>query len=350
MRLAASLLVVAAACPAAEFDALPDVAVIDEHAWTMAASRRRQRLETAPQPVTVISGNELNDTPATTIADRLRYVPGVDVYQARNGQYDIGLRGWNGVVNNRVLVLVDGDPFRQEEFGLVHWTGALFHSDIERIELIKGPASPSYGANAFGGARQGLDQIQIAAGGVTDASFHHLGDAKLVLVPLGALGRVKHANLWREVIDRPGELGAGLAIKCRVMALEVVGRLSVFQAFDHIGFPEGATAVQQAGMQSCDKGLQLESGSGLGQDDVADVVVKVDIIVFDPYWISQFKGHGRQLVLENSGNVRAIDQHRLHVVIEISRIAIRQFKQCQTAHMHGGFGRFQMKERCVQTA
>ena len=173
MRLLGALLTLAATCPAAEFDALPDVAVIDEHAWTMAASRRRQRLETAPQPVTVISGNELNDTPATSIADRLRYVPGVDVYQARNGQYDIGLRGWNGAVNNRVLVLVDGDPFRQEEFGLVHWTGALFQSDIERIELVKGPASPSYGANAFGGAiaiigrrpgeRQRIDAITTAS-------------------------------------------------------------------------------------------------------------------------------------------------------------------------------------------
>jgi len=130
---------------------LDDVALIDEAGWVEAVSRRRQRVETAPQPVTVLTAADLVNTPAFTIPDRLRYEAGIDVYQSRNGQYDVGLNGWNGLNNNRIQVLVDGDELRQEEFGAITWVGTVHQTALRRIEIIKGPSSVGYGANAFGG-------------------------------------------------------------------------------------------------------------------------------------------------------------------------------------------------------
>ena len=152
MRAVPSLLILAAMLPAAE-EALPidDVGVVDEHEWVMAASRRRQRLADAPSPTIVLDERDLRSTGAVTLPDRLRYVPGVDVYQSRHGQFDVGLRGWNGLLNNRMLVVVNGQEYRQEEFGAVTWLGPLFTSDIARVEIVKGPASVTYGSNAFGG-------------------------------------------------------------------------------------------------------------------------------------------------------------------------------------------------------
>lgn len=129
-----------------------DVTAVDEHLWTQAASRRRQRLATAPQPIEVIEIDDLVASPATTIPDRLRYVAGVDVIQERHGQYEVGLRGYNGVGNNRVLVLSDGIDLRWDGLGSTQWIGALHPSDVQRIEVAKGPSSVTYGANAFGGA------------------------------------------------------------------------------------------------------------------------------------------------------------------------------------------------------
>ena len=129
-----------------------DVTAVDDHLWTEAASRRRQRLATAPQPIVVIENDDFVTSPATTIPDRLRYVTGVDVIQERHGQYDVGLRGYNGVGNNRVLVLADGVDLRWDGIGSTQWIGALHPSDVQRIEVAKGPSSVTYGANAFAGA------------------------------------------------------------------------------------------------------------------------------------------------------------------------------------------------------
>lgn len=143
---------VPAAPPAAGNALLTDAEAVDEHQWTQAASRRRQHLATAPQAVTVLDVADLSDTPAATLPDRLRFEPGVDVIQTRHGQYDVGMRGYNGINNSRILALVDGREFRWESIGSIMWIGYLHPSDISRVEIAKGPSSVTYGANAFGGA------------------------------------------------------------------------------------------------------------------------------------------------------------------------------------------------------
>ena len=143
----------ATASSRAEEGVLPidDLEVIDEHEWVQAASRRRQSLGLAPSPTIVLSDLDIRSTPAVSLPDRLRYVPGVDVYQSRHGQFDVGMRGWNGQLNNQLLVVEDGRELRQEEFGAGTWIGPIFTSDIQRVEVVKGPASVTYGSNAFGG-------------------------------------------------------------------------------------------------------------------------------------------------------------------------------------------------------
>lgn len=129
-----------------------DVATVDDGRRVHAARSRLQHLATAPQAVTAIDETSLAGTPATTIPDRLRYEAGIDVYQQRHATFDIGLRGYNGTNNNRVLALADGRDFRWETLGTLIWTGYLHPSDIARVEIAKGPSSVTYGANAFGGA------------------------------------------------------------------------------------------------------------------------------------------------------------------------------------------------------
>lgn len=131
--------------------ALDDFAFLDENQWVETVSRRRQPIALAPQAVTVLDAADLALTPAVTVPDRLRYLPGVDVYQNRHGQFDVGLRGFNGIATPRTLALYDGREFASEELGAVFWIGPLHPSDIRRVEVVKGPASVTYGADAFGG-------------------------------------------------------------------------------------------------------------------------------------------------------------------------------------------------------
>ena len=146
---------------------LDDFTVLDDRLWTAAVTRRPQLIQTAPASVEILSGEDLRDSAATNWADRLRYVAGVDVYQSRYNQYDVGLRGYNGITNQRLIINVDGREFGRavtgEQYG--HWVGFMFLSDIDRVELVKGPSSVTYGANAFGGV------ISLTGKPMTDDSY-----------------------------------------------------------------------------------------------------------------------------------------------------------------------------------
>ncbi len=84
-----------------------------------------------------------------TVPDLLRTVPGLNVVQTGVGITSVFIRGTN---SNHVKVLVDGidvsdptNPTRQFDFG------ALTTADIARIEILRGPQSGLYGADAIGG-------------------------------------------------------------------------------------------------------------------------------------------------------------------------------------------------------
>ena len=155
MRCIPLLLAIAACLPAGEAPVTAlgagDIELLDERAWVESVSRRRQDVASAPAPVEVVLIEDLLLSPATSVPDRLRYVVGVDVYQLRSGQYEVGLRGYNGPFNTRVMVLQDGWQFQLPELGAPIWSGTIDYSDLERVEVAKGPGSVTYGANAFGG-------------------------------------------------------------------------------------------------------------------------------------------------------------------------------------------------------
>ncbi len=133
------------------FSPLWDVTWKDSHQWVEAVSRRRQSIFTAPQAVVVLNEEDLQNTPAPDIAQRLRYEAGIDVYQSRHGQIDIGIRGFAGLNSPRTVAMIDGREFNFDLFGTPLWVGALHPTDIIRAEIVKGPSSVTYGANAFGG-------------------------------------------------------------------------------------------------------------------------------------------------------------------------------------------------------
>jgi iron complex outermembrane receptor protein len=166
-----------------------DLSLLDERRWVAAVSAgRRQALEEAPAPVEVLTRDDVFESPAITWVDRLRYVPGVDVYRHRHAQFDVGMRGDNSLANPHLLVLVDGRPLVYPETGTGLWMGAIYPTDVTRTEIIKGPASVTYGANAFGGvialdARRVGDQPAFHAMALYGDTGHRELDGT-ALVPL----------------------------------------------------------------------------------------------------------------------------------------------------------------------
>jgi iron complex outermembrane receptor protein len=106
----------------------------------------------APSNIYVITDEDIRHSGATDIPTVLRRIPGMEVMQMTQADFNVSVRGNNQTAANRLLVLVDGRPIYEYAFGSVFWTMLpVTLPEIKRIEVYKGPASAIYGFNAFDG-------------------------------------------------------------------------------------------------------------------------------------------------------------------------------------------------------
>jgi iron complex outermembrane receptor protein len=125
---------------------------------------------TVTRTVTVITREEIQALPAHSIADVLRTVASVDVRArgVRGVQTDFAVRGGNF---GQMLVLVDGVRLNDAQSGHHNGDIPVALDDVERIEILHGPGSALFGADAFGGTvnvitRSSVDRptLQVQAG------------------------------------------------------------------------------------------------------------------------------------------------------------------------------------------
>jgi len=118
--------------------------------WVETAAKRAQPIEQSPAAVSVITSDEIRCSGATNLAELLRRVPGMDVMMLLPSNYEVGARGQNRPMANGVLVLIDGRSAYQDSMGFVLWSQMDFPLEqVEKIEVVRGPGSVLYGANAF---------------------------------------------------------------------------------------------------------------------------------------------------------------------------------------------------------
>ncbi len=124
-----------------------DAAPYEEVVVTTA--RRAQSATEAPFSTTIITGEDLRLSGVASLVEVLRRVPGAEVMQMGVGSANISFRGFNQRMSNKVIVLVDGRSEYQDFLGLTLWSSLpVALEEIERIEIIRGPGSALYGANA----------------------------------------------------------------------------------------------------------------------------------------------------------------------------------------------------------
>lgn len=114
------------------------------------ASKANLPLNMASKQVTVISSKEIERAPARSIEDLLSYVAGVDILQRgpHGVQADISLRGGSF---DQTAILINGINLTNPHTGHYSFDLPINLSDIERIEIVQGPASLVFGASAFSG-------------------------------------------------------------------------------------------------------------------------------------------------------------------------------------------------------
>ncbi len=116
------------------------------------ADARPEPLRTLGVAATVIDADEVERSKATSVADFLRTVPGLDVVQSGGAGTvtSLFLRGTN---STQTLVLVDGVKLNSPFFGGADLS-ALSTANLERLEVVRGPFSALWGSEAIGGVVQ----------------------------------------------------------------------------------------------------------------------------------------------------------------------------------------------------
>ena len=155
------------------------------------AAKKVQKISEAPAAMYVITDEDIKQSGATTIPDVLRMVPGLDVMEITASDFVVNARGFNQEMSNKMLVLVDGRSVYWDFYGLVVWDSfPIALEEIKRIEIVKGPGSALYGANAFSGViniltkspeelRQGISvSTSYGSQNTTLSSLIHAGGKK----------------------------------------------------------------------------------------------------------------------------------------------------------------------------
>lgn len=121
-------------------------------ATVVSVSKKEEKLVDAPAAIFVLSNEDIIRSGATSIPEALRMVPGVQVARVNANSWAISVRGFNGSLTNKLLVLIDGRTVYDPLFSGVYWdVQDTVLEDIERIEVIRGPGATMWGANAVNG-------------------------------------------------------------------------------------------------------------------------------------------------------------------------------------------------------
>ena len=142
------------------------------------ASRVEQKLVNAPATVSLISAQTIASAPSASYAELLRAVPGLNVTQTSARDINLVSRSASGTLSTSQLALIDGRSIYQDFFGFVAWDFLPVNpSEIKQIEVIRGPASAVWGANALTGV------VNV----ITKSPRELVGES--LLVSVGTFGR-----------------------------------------------------------------------------------------------------------------------------------------------------------------
>ncbi|MCA9580006.1 MAG: TonB-dependent receptor, partial [Myxococcales bacterium] len=118
----------------------------------MSASRFAESPIDAPNSTTTITAQDLRLSGQVALGEILRRAAGMAVMSTTPGHTDVNVRGFNQRQSNKTLVLINGRTIRLDFLATPFFQLVPFHiNDIERIEIIRGPAAALYGADAFSG-------------------------------------------------------------------------------------------------------------------------------------------------------------------------------------------------------
>ncbi|MBI5528985.1 MAG: TonB-dependent receptor [Deltaproteobacteria bacterium] len=130
-----------------------ELAVFAAEAVTVvSAARVEQVIYESPSAISVVSARDIQNYASESLPEVLRTLPGVEVMRTYTMNPEVTARGFTREGQNKVLTLVDGRSIYIDLFGTTFWEFMPVSVwEVKQVEVIRGPGSALYGANAFSG-------------------------------------------------------------------------------------------------------------------------------------------------------------------------------------------------------
>ncbi|MDQ7043826.1 MAG: TonB-dependent receptor [Sulfurimonas sp.] len=114
-------------------------------------SQKKEKVSDSLAIVSVMTAKQLKQTGALTLYEAISFLPGVQLNESFIGYTVLTFRGITpGLYNNKVLFMINGHPLHEKLFGSSHLEFLPLEM-VERIEVVRSPASVLYGTNAIAG-------------------------------------------------------------------------------------------------------------------------------------------------------------------------------------------------------
>lgn len=183
------------------FDASPEDLLSAE---IISISKKPQTTLQTPAAVYVITKEDILRSGVTTIPDALRMAPGVQVAQVDSNSYAVSIRGFNSPLANKILVMMDGRTVYNPLFAGTYWEAQdIVLSDVDRIEIIRGPGGALWGANAVNGVINIITRpARATQGNVVSLTAGNYEHGTLSARNGGRLGENGHYRVYARAFSR----------------------------------------------------------------------------------------------------------------------------------------------------
>ncbi len=234
-----------------EMELLDEFAFLEDAGMVESAARHRQEIGMSPSAVTVLTREDVEASGATNLPDLLRLVPGMEVIIVSPAYVSLSSRLYRNNTNNYFQLLIDGRDCINELLGQVPWLlETISLDDIERIEILRGPASSMYGASALAGVVSVTTRVVPEK---TSASVR-IESGEVGLLQVGARGSTRIGN-WGFSISGGADL-TGSFSEPRLEAKQVWK----FRALAEYAWSESERVRLDFGMSQGEGGLNSAAG------------------------------------------------------------------------------------------
>lgn len=150
--------------------------LLDLEMEVVSSSRHPEPATLAAGAVMVLDAEAIMRGGGTTLPDVLRRIPSLQVSKEGVDTWSVRLRGFSGLRNSTLLVMVDGRPVTSPSLAGVLWSGQIIPVEtIARIEVIRGPCTSLWGLDSFNGvvnvitkrAEDGQQEMSVTTAGTT---------------------------------------------------------------------------------------------------------------------------------------------------------------------------------------